>query len=80
MERNAGDGTKGLGRLSVGHDNTIGSVDTRGVLVLTLTDFEHIVLSLIRTVILDTDTIIDVLAEVSRVWTSRIANFETERV
>lgn len=66
--------------MRIGDDLAVGSVDARGILVLTLASFEHVVLSLVGTVVLDTNTIIDVLAKRRGVGTGRIADLEAEGV
>ena len=51
----------------------VGGVDTRRVLVLALTGLERAILSRVRAVVRDADTIEDVLAEIGRVRASRVA-------
>ncbi len=74
------DRTKRLRRLSESHDLAVRGVDTRGVLVVTLAVLERAVLGGVGAVVRNTDTVEDVLSEVRRVWTSRVANLEAERV
>ena len=65
-----------------GHTLTIGSINTREVLVFTLTHLEGTIFSLIGCIVGTSNTIIDVLAVVRSmvIRTSRITDFETEGV
>ena len=58
----------------------VGGVDTRRVLVLALTGLERAILSRVRAVVRDADTIEDVLAEIGLVRASRGAYLEAECV
>jgi len=74
-------GTQRLGRLSIGLDLTGGiGVDAGEVLVITFAGLESTVLGAIWGVIGASDTIENMLAEISSVGARRVANFEAETV
>ena len=76
-----GNDTQRLGGLSVGLDLTVAiGVDTGEVLVVTLARLEGTILGVVGGVVGASDTVVDVLAEVSRIGASRIASLETESV
>lgn len=75
-----GDGAKRLWGLGIGHDLAIRGEDTRRVLVLALTNLERAVGGLRWTVVLDTDTIVDVLAQLRCLGISRVAHLHAELV
>ena len=66
--------------MSVGHNLTIASVNTREVLVVTLARLEGTVLRVVGGVVVATDTIVDVLAEVGSVGAVGVTRLEAELV
>ena len=79
MVRHGGDGAQRLGRLSVGLDLTAGvGVDAGEVLVVTFARLEGTILRVVGGVVGTSDTVVDMLAEVSGVGASRVASLETE--
>lgn len=78
--RHRADNTERLSGLGVGHDLAVRSVDARGVLVVAIAVLEGAVLGSGGAVVRDTDTVVDVLAEVSRVGAGGIADLEAEGV
>lgn len=74
----SGDGTKGLGWLSVGTDGTVQCVNTWEVTVFSTAGFKYLVFSSVGSVIGTADTVIDMLAEICGVCTSGVASFQAE--
>ena len=78
--RDGGDSTEGLRGLRVGHDLAVLGVSTGEVLVITLARLEGTVLGVVGSVVVATDTIVDVLAEVGSVGAVGVAGLEAEGV
>jgi hypothetical protein len=66
--------------LRIGHHLSIDSVRPREILVLTRTRLERPILRVVRNVVVASDTIVDVFAELVVVLARRIASLEAESV
>ena len=81
MVRYSGDGTERLRRLSVGLDlSSWICVDAGEVLVVALARLKRAVLGVVWRIVCTSNTVVDVLAEVTGVGASRIAGLEAKEV
>ena len=79
MIRHRFDVSHRLRRLRISHNLSLLGIYPREVLVISLARFENVLLSVVRRVILASDPIVDMLAEVGGVGPCRITGFDAKR-